>query len=207
MVMTLLTEVEQRQVAEAIAAVERNSDAELVTVLARRADEYTYVPLLWAAAVALLTPGILALLPLWLDLWDVLIAQWLLFAALVVVLRWPPLMVRLVPKAVQRWRAGNLARRQFLEQNLHHTRGETGVLIFVAEAEHYVEIIADRGIARHVGQEQWQSIVDAFTAQVRRGDTLQGFLECVQRCGALLQEHVPATEQKNELPNHMILLD
>lgn len=205
--MTLLTAAERERVAHAIAAVERETDAELVTVLARRADPYPYVPTLWAAGVALLTPGVLALTPLWLGLWDILLAQWVVFVALALALRWPPLMYRLVPKSVQRWRAANLARRQFLEQNLHHTRGETGVLIFVSEAEHYVEILADRGIARHVDDEQWQSIVDTFTARVRNGETAEGFCECVRSCGELLKTHVPATAQKNELPNHLVLIN
>jgi putative membrane protein len=205
--MALLTAAERQQVADAIAAVERQTDAELVTVLARRADHYTYVPTLWAAAVALLTPGVLALTPPWLGLWDILLAQWLVFVVLALVLRWPPLMLRLVPKSVQRWRAANLARRQFLEQNLHHTRAETGLLIFVSEAEHYVEILADRGIAAHVDDAQWRGIVDAFTARVRNGETLAGFLECVRACGDLLRTHVPATDQKNELPNRLVMID
>ena len=46
--MALLSEFEQRQVAEAIARVEQQTDAELVTVLAARADDYAYIPLLWA---------------------------------------------------------------------------------------------------------------------------------------------------------------
>lgn len=41
--MALLTEHEQRQVAEAIARVEQQTDAELVTVLAARADDYAYI--------------------------------------------------------------------------------------------------------------------------------------------------------------------
>lgn len=205
--MALLTATEQEAVAAAIAAVERDTDAELVTVLARRADHYTYVPTLWAAALALLTPGLLALTPLWLNLWDVLIAQWLIFVVFALLLRWPPLLYRLLPKKLVRWRAGNLARRQFLEQNLHHTRHETGLLIFVSEAEHYVEILADRGIGRHVDDREWQGIVDAFSARVRAGDTLQGFLECVHSCGALLKTHVPVTVGKNELPNHLVLID
>jgi putative membrane protein len=205
--MALLSAAEQRQVAEAIAAVERATDAELVTVLAARADSYAYIPTLWAAAVALLTPGAIALTPLWFGLWEVMLAQWVVFIALALLLRWPPLLVRLIPLSVKRWRAANLARRQFLEQNLHHTRHETGVLIFVSQAEHYVEIIADRGIDRHVPQEQWQAIVDHFIERIRRGETLQGFLDCVRDCGALLHTHVPATDQKNELPNHMVVLD
>jgi uncharacterized membrane protein len=37
-------EYHQRQIAEAIARAERRTDAELVTVLARRADDYAYWP-------------------------------------------------------------------------------------------------------------------------------------------------------------------
>ena len=56
--MALLTEHEQRKVAEAIARVERDTDAELVTVLAARADDYAYIPLLWASLLALVVPGV-----------------------------------------------------------------------------------------------------------------------------------------------------
>jgi putative membrane protein len=203
----LLSADDQRAVAAAIATVERETDAELVTVLARRADSYTYIPLLWAAAIALLTPAVLALTPLWLNLWDVLFAQWLVFAVLALLLRIPAVMLRLVPRSIKHWRAGNLARRQFLEQNLHHTRGETGLLIFVSEAEHYVEIIADRGISRHVDNTQWQAIVDRFTASVQSGETRRGFVDCVQACGELLCRHVPATSEKNELPNHLVVIE
>ena len=69
-----------------------------------------------------------------------------------------------------------------------------------------MEIIADRGIAKFIDDEVFAKIVATFTAQVKAGKTLDGFLEAVDACGALLIEHVPATHQKNELPNHMILL-
>lgn len=203
----MLTHAQQQQVADAISAVERHTNAELVTVLARRSDNYAYLAIIFAAALALLTPGIIALSPLWLSAWEILLVQWLVFIALAIVLQWQPLLTFLIPASVKRWRAANLARRQFLEQNLHHTHAHTGVLIFVSEIEHYVEIIADRGIAQHVEPAQWQQIVDDFTAQVKRGDIAQGFLQCVQSCGELLRRHVPATSQKNELPNRMIVLN
>lgn len=205
--MTLLSQAERELVAAHIAAVERETDAELVAVLARRADDYPYIPTLWAAALALLTPGVLALLPPWLGLWDVLLAQLAVFVVAALLFRWPPLLYRLIPRGVKRWRATQLARFQFLEQNLHRTQGSTGVLIFVSEAEHHVEIIADRGIDQYVRHEDWQHIVDAFVARIRAGDTATGFIECIKACGDLLKEHVPATSQKNELPNHMVVLE
>lgn len=204
--MTLLSEFEQRQVAEAIAQVEKRTDAELVTVLARRADDYAYIPLLWASLLALLVPGAVYYLGGWLSVNGLLIAQWLTFIVLCLLFRLPALTTRLIPRSVRHWRASNLARRQFLEQNLHHTAGSTGVLIFVSEAERYVEILVDEGISRHLDNQVWDAIVKRFTEQVREGQTLQGFVTCVQACGELLAEHVPMTHERNELPNRLVVL-
>lgn len=205
--MSLLNQQQLQSVAEAIAQVESQTDAELVTVLARKADDYFYIPTLWSALIALLLPPILKLTPLWLSADELLWLQWVTFMVLALLFRIPALTLRLVPKRVRLQRAANLARRQFMENNLHHTQGENGVLIFVSEAEHYVEILADRGISDHVSQTQWQQIVDNFTKHVKAGDTLQGFLDCIHQCGDLLHQHAPYTKEKNELPNHLILIN
>ncbi|EKF75695.1 hypothetical protein A11A3_02462 [Alcanivorax hongdengensis A-11-3] len=202
----LLSEQACKQVAQAIAEQEKRTDAELVTVLARQADDYRYVTLLWAALLSLLVPLVLAFTPVWLSPVEVLLAQWATLIVLAVLFRLAPLQRRLVPRRLQHWRATGLARRAFIEQGLHHTRGATGVLIFVSEAEHYVEILADAGIARHVDDSEWQRIVDAFIARVKAGQVAEGFVACIQACGDKLAEHVPATEQKNELPNHLVIL-
>ena len=204
--MALLNEQELKEVSDAIEAVEKETDAELVTVLAARSDDYFYIPTLWAAVLALVVPLLLSFTPLWLSANQLFMAQWLSFVVAAVVFRLPVIMMRLVPKRVKHWRASNLARRQFLENNLHHTQGETGVLIFVSEAEHFVEIIADRGISQKVDNAQWQGIVNDFTQQVKNGNTKQGFVQCVEQCGQLLTEYAPATGQNNELPNRLILL-
>lgn len=204
--MTLLTEQEAQQVAEAISKVEAETDAELVTVLAKQADDYHYIPTLWAALIALISPGLVMFTPFWLDVTEVMLIQLVVFLVMAGLLRIPPVMARIIPSGVKEWRAANLARRQFLENNLHHTVGETGVMLFVSETEHYVEIIADRGISQFVDDMEWQRIVDEFTDSVRKGNTLEGFLTAVDRCGELLIKNVPATGVKNELPNHMILL-
>lgn len=204
--MTLLNEQQLQEVADTIETVEKETDAELVTVLARQADNYRYIPTLWAAVIALLMPALLKLSPFWISENELLMLQWINFIALALLFRIPTVMMKLVPKSVRYWRASNLARRQFLDNNLHHTKGETGVLIFISEAEHYVEIIADRGISQHVSDEQWQNIVNNLTDQIKRKNTMPGLISCINACGELLKQHAPATEQKNELPNHLVLL-
>ncbi|MBB3060263.1 TPM domain-containing protein [Microbulbifer rhizosphaerae] len=198
---------QRRKVAEAIKEVESRTDAEVVTVLAREADSYLYISTLWAAFLSLLLAPLAQFLPWWLDYREAFTLQWLLFIALAVLFRWRPLTMRLVPKKVKYWRAANLARRQFLEQELHSTRGRLGLLIFVAEAEHYVEILADRGLAERITNESWSEIVENFIREIKRGKTGEAFVHCVEKCGELLQETTPVSEIKNELPNHLIILD
>lgn len=205
--MALLSESEQRQVSEAIQRVERETDAELVTVLAPQADNYAYIPLLWAGLLALVIPGAVNYFPGWLSAHELLLAQWATFIMLGLLFKIPRATTRLIPRAVRYWRASNLARRQFLEQGLHHTEAGTGMLIFVSEAERYVEILVDRGISARLSDETWQSIVADFTSQVKQGQTLQGFLTCIEACGEHLKREVPATHERNELPNHLVILE
>ncbi|MFT6275904.1 MAG: putative membrane protein [Halioglobus sp.] len=204
--MSLLNQQQLDKVAASIRSVESQTDAELVTVLAKQADNYYYIPTLWAAMTALLIPLLLTLTPFWLEGNDLLVAQWVTFIVVASVFRIPAIMMRLVPKRVKHWRASSLARRQFLENNLHHTHGGTGLLIFVSAAEHYVEIIADRGISQYVDDSHWQRIINDFTTQLIMGNADQGFVDCIEQCGKLLTEFVPASREKNELPNHLILI-
>ncbi len=203
----LLNPEQQAQVAAAIHEVEKHTDAELVTVLAPRADSYYFIPSLWAAMIALLTPVLLGLTPFWLSAMDLLMAQWLVFVVLALLFRVPTITLWMIPRWVARGRAALLARDQFIANNLHHTVGATGLLIFVSEAEHYVEIVADRGISQYVADSEWQAIVDAFTRRIKSGQVSEGFVECIDSCGALLQQYVPLSHEKNELPNHLVILD
>ncbi|WP_051686835.1 TPM domain-containing protein [Microbulbifer sp. HZ11] len=202
----MLNAQERRQLADTIKAVESTTDAEVVTVLARQSDNYLYISTLWAAFIALLTAPLMQFLPWWIEYQQAFTLQWILFIVLAVLFRWRPLTMWLVPKKVKFWRAANLARRQFLEHELHSTKDRLGLLIFVSQAEHYVEILADRGLAEQITNETWQEIVENFIHEVKKGKTGEAFVHCVEKCGELLQEAAPATVIKNELPNHLVLL-
>src|SRR5690554_7060325 len=108
--------------------------------------------------------------------------------------------MRLIPRAVRYWRASNLARRQFLEQSLHHTAGATGMLIFVSEAERYVEILVDQGIASQIDNAVWNDIIATFTKQVKQGQTLQGFLTCIRS-----EEHTSELQSRPHLVCRLLL--
>lgn len=205
--MAFLSDGEKRDIATAIAAAEQRTRGELVTVITRCSDEYRYIPLLWAALLALLVPAILAAADNPLRAYPAYLAQILTFLGAAALFNWLPLKMRLIPAGVKRLRARRLAREQFFVQNLHLTRERTGMLLFVSVAEHYVEIIADQGINDVVAPGAWQSIISEFVGQVRNRQVATGFLTAIAACGELLAEYFPATdENRNELPNHLVEL-
>ena len=204
--MALLTLEQQRQVEEAVSRAEQRTDAEIVTVLAPRADDYSYIPLLWASLVALLVPAVVHFLIGGVDTYSLLMLQWASFVFLSLIFRIPAITTRLIPPRVRHWRASNLARRQFLEQKLHHTQDRTGVLIFVSEAERYVEILVDEGISRHLDDSDWGSIVNDFVRRVALGHTAEGFIACIDASAELLAQHIPKTQPRNQLPNRLVML-
>lgn len=204
--MVMLSEQALERVRAAVEAAERNTDAEFVTVLTREADGYHFIPTLWAAMIALLTPAIALVGPWWFTQMDVFILQLVVFAVLTGLFRLPWLKTRLVPRSIKVQRASNLAYTQFLEQGVHRTERGLGVLFFVAEAEHYVQLIADSGIDAQVDQAEWQRVVDVFTARVKRGEVEAGFLQAIAAVGVIMHRVAPASSTRDELPNHLIVL-
>lgn len=87
------------------------------------------------------------------------------------------------------------------------TEANNGVLIYVLHAEHAVEIVADRGIARRVEQGQWDQLCTSVAAEFRAGRFEQGAVRAIEGVAALLAEHFPqARGDRDELPNQPVLL-
>ncbi len=95
----------------------------------------------------------------------------------------------------------------FASLGIWDTEENTGVLIYVQYADHAVEIVADRGITRHVPQAQWDAICRALEARFRAGDYAAGFEVAVRAIGELIEAHFPKGENNpNELPNRPVIL-
>jgi putative membrane protein len=203
--MTFLSDNDKLQIAQAIEQAERNTRGEFVTVIAQAADDYLYIPTLWAALVALLVPGVFELAG-WLVPFEYIYGvQVMTFFGCALLFRWTPIKRLLIPKRIKQQRAHRLAQEQFFLQNLHATDERTGVLLFVSITEHYVEVIADKGINDVVSKGVWDEVVNGLILQVKAGEVTKGFLHAVKACGDVLAEHFPATDKnRNELPNHLI---
>jgi uncharacterized membrane protein len=86
------------------------------------------------------------------------------------------------------------------------TEANNGVLIYLLLAEHAIEIVADRGLTRHVPAAQWQALVAQMREAFRAGRFEQGLADTVDAVDRLLAQHFPLAEGQanpNELPDRV----
>ena len=228
--MRLSTE-DHARVSAAIAAAEARTSGEIFCVLARQASSYHHVVLAWAAVAALVGPLLLiptGLAQAWIPGlgggWSVahvaaadteatsaLVAYAVVQAAvfLIVLLlgQLGPVRRWITPAPLRRQRVRRAAIEQFLAHGLHTTAGRTGVLIYAAEAEHMVEVVADKSIHSKVDPDVWAEAVAALAAGLKRGDAPGGFDAAIGLCGAVLAEHFPpGAGDANEMPDRRVVL-
>jgi len=202
----MMSTEDHARLAKAVRDVEARTAGEIVVVVAEQASSYRSLPLIWAMLAALFTPWPLisftALGPS-----RIFLAQLVVALGLGLILSWPSLRLALVPQAIKRVRAHEAAAREFIARGLTRTRERTGVLIYVALAEHHAEILADTGIADRVDAGIWRDIIADLTTTIRDGRMTDGLVAAIERAGAVLAEHAPPRlDDTDELPNKIILL-
>jgi uncharacterized membrane protein len=95
----------------------------------------------------------------------------------------------------------------FGQTGVWDTEANNGVLIYVLLADHDVEILADRGIARRVTQADWENVCHEMEAHYRARRFKEGSIAGVRGVGRLLAQHFPGGRaDANELPNQPVLL-
>jgi putative membrane protein len=204
--MTLVTEADQRRIAEAITKAERATSGEIVAVIAPQSSNYLHGPFLWAALVALAVPWPFVFWTWW-PIQHIYLLQLATFAGLVAVLMPVRVRMALVPRSVKHARAHRRAVEQFLAQNLHTTVGRTGVLIFVSVAERFAEILADAAIHAKVPGDVWPTIVGDLTQNIAKGEAGEGFVRAIAAVGEHLAKHFPPdAHPAHALSNHLIVL-
>ena len=98
----------------------------------------------------------------------------------------------------------------FAKLRVWDTELNNGVLIYLLLADHRIEIVADRALARRVEAEHWQQLVDTMGAAFRAGRFEQGLADAIAAVDALLMAHFPRdagtmTPRPNELPDAPLL--
>lgn len=88
------------------------------------------------------------------------------------------------------------------------TEHNNGVLIYLLLAEHRIEIVADRGLARRVDAARWQALAENMAQEFRAGRFEAGLAQAIAAVNAALGEHFPLAageRNPNELPDEPVL--
>jgi len=191
-----LTHDERERVSKALADAQSRTHARFAFVAVHASERYLLYPVVWGAAIAIVSLGIMALgvhyrlfPPIALSFAFAVQATVFVLASLV--LEWLPLRLLVVPKLEKRAHARSLAHREFAARILAHPEHGGGVLFFVSLAERHAEILADHKLHETAGQAAWDKIMSDFTAKAARGQLADGIIAAANACGTLLEQHRP----------------
>ena len=101
--------------------------------------------------------------------------------------------------------------------NIWDTEHNNGVLIYLLLVDRDVEIVADRGIDRHVGHAGWEKICHDMEVQFRKGEFEAGVLQGIAEISVELEKHFALTAEsltdgsltglnKNEISNKPLII-
>lgn len=80
------------------------------------------------------------------------------------------------------------------------TEHNNGVLIYLQLAERAIEIVADRGLNRHVRAEEWQAMTQRMSAAFAEGRFEEGLTQALEEVSAVLVAYFPATDDPGKMP-------
>lgn len=114
------------------------------------------------------------------------------------------------------WRGASTRERavaQFGKLRVWDTEANNGVLIYLLVADHAIEIVADRGLARQVPPSTWQALVATMGEAFCRHDHESGLNQALDEVSALLATHFPKGDSDgsdpggpgNELPDMPVI--
>lgn len=221
-----MSEADHALVTAAVAKAERESDGEIVTIVAAESDAYHDVGLHYAVVAVLLVPllaalladetieGITAALAGWhMELGRFTVMTWLFAtqAALFLIVRYAlayrPLRMALTPGATKSRRVRRRAISLFRASAEHRTMGRTGILLYLSLREHRAEIVADHAITSKVEPHVWGDAMAALIDEVKAGRPGHGMAKAVEEMGVVLAECLPKTlDNPNELADRLVEL-
>jgi putative membrane protein len=187
---SMVSSPDKKRIVEAIRAAEEKTAVKFFCVIANACGGYRLVPIAWAAVLAFAMPLPLIYLTSW-PAGIIYLIQLSAFIVAALVLSFPVLRFRIVPKSRTWERAHAKAMHQFLAQGVHLTEQRTGMLIFASVAERYAEIIADVGVDAKISPEIWTSMISTLISTIKDGRLSDGLVAAINLCGEQFAQHFP----------------
>ncbi len=82
--------------------------------------------------------------------------------------------------------------------NIWDTENNNGVLLYLEMADKKVEIIADRGAASFISNDQWQKVCTELELSAQRNQPIDGVINAIEQIGNLLREYFALSVDNNQ---------
>lgn len=218
-----ITDEQRKAINSAIAEAESKTAAEIVPIVAKSSGRYDRaedICGLWLGVTCLLAVWILFAPPdrvpgswggssvLWYPL-SLVGAVMLGFIGGVVLSHWIPSLRRLfTPQSERSQEVSRRAQQVFFDQRVHHTKGQSGILLYVSLFEHQAAIMTDQAVLDLLTQPTINALCDEFTARLKNEGLTDAFVKTIAEVGQQLAEKLPASnDDRNELPDALVVLE
>ncbi|MEO9967927.1 MAG: hypothetical protein ABJF11_19200 [Reichenbachiella sp.] len=187
------SDADKQTVKEAVQHLEQKTSGELVVYFARDSDGYFQACWKMASLFVAIFLGVIASLSyLWLlpESISILTICLLGIATLIVGFAIPyfitSLRVSFTPDETVFQRVLTKARDIFLQEQVFDTNDRIGILIYISELEHQVQILGDSGINAKIQQEDWDEVLGLVIQGLKNNTPAKGIADAIQRCEELL---------------------
>jgi putative membrane protein len=205
----LFSDEDLKRVEASVKQAEADTSGEIVTITVRQSSGYRWVRLLYGflgIALGSLVAYLLVSRGVWIGMTETFALQAGGLVAGMGLSFWTPAFRLLLPRAQVAERVHRESLANFTAAGLHETRDRTGILIYISELEHRVEILADKGIHKKVGQDYWAEQVNQIVDGIKSGKAGDGLVNAITTMGTKLSEHFPRREDDtNELADGVML--
>lgn len=199
-----LTDAEREDVKKAIQQAESQTSGEIVPMLVRRSSTVGHVPMLVMSLLAIVALTIDSFYPLAWWAWGITVLAILALTRLLSTLDTTQRL--LTADADEISQVHQRAELEFFENKVGHTRGNTGVLLFVSQMEHRAVVLADEAISSKLPPETWEGVLTLLLNGIKQGSAADGFKDAIRECGRLLSTHFPRQSQPmNEIDNTFLI--
>ncbi len=206
------SEEEKKRIKNTVKKVEDTTSGEIVTYFVKKSDNYyeaSYIAASISGVVAIIFLNILSqlwLLPFEFNMltYGLIIVAFMLFTFLSV--QFVPFLKRaIISEKRETQMVLKRATEAFITEEVFNTKDRTGILIFISEFEHNVEVMADSGINSKVEQTAWNNVVQIIIDGIKNNKTTDGIVAAIEECGKLLVDSgfVNSLDNKNELTNEI----
>lgn len=122
--------------------------------------------------------------------------------------RWGTLGRLFTPRAQMEEEVAARARAVFFDQRVHHTKGSSGVLLFVSLHERAACVLGDEEVTERLGQPALDELCGLLVRGMRDGDPTEALSAAIREAGTQLARALPREGgDRNEIADALVTLD